>query len=545
MSMNRLLYSVSALLMSLFLVACGNGSSHISPPVYYTVGGTVTKLVGTGGGLHLQNNGGDTLNVDANGTFSFATQVTRGSTYNVVISTQPSAPAQTCGVTNGTGTATGDVTNIVVDCGHNEWTWMSGENLVNQPGAYGTLGTAAAGNLPGSRFPAATWIDLNGNLWLLGGDGCDSNAACWGSLNDLWKYDGSQWTWMSGSNVTERPGIYGTLGTASADNTPGARRRSAAWTDSNGNMFLFGGCGVDGNGISSYLNDLWKYSNNQWTWIGGAEFGYQAGAYGSLGTAGPSNIPGARWGGASWQDSNGNFWLFGGEGDDSTQQLGQLNDLWKYSGGQWTWMSGANTVNQAGVYGKLGTAAATNVPGARWSAVNWTDKNGNLWLFGGNSHDPTGTIGALNDLWKYSGGQWTWMGGTNAINQPGVYGSLGTAAPANIPGARFFASAWTDTSGNFWLFGGVGFDSAGQWGELNDLWKYSGGQWTWVGGSNAIGAGATYGTPGVAAPGNFPGFRERAYTWTDPNGNFWLFGGMGVDSSVQWGFLNELWVYEP
>ena len=294
----RLCLVSTVLIASLLLASCGSGSPHTSPPVYYTVGGTVTKLVDTGGGLHLQNNGSDTLSVDANGTFTFATQVASGGTYNVKISAQPSAPAQTCGVTNGTGTVTSDVTNIVVDCGHNEWTWMSGVNFANQAGTYGTLGTAAAGNLPGSRFPAATWIDSSGNLWLFGGDGCDSNAACWGSLNDLWKYDGSQWTWMSGASVPERKGTYGTLGTAAPDNTPGARRRSAAWTDSTGNMFLFGGCGVDGNGLSSYLNDLWKYSNNQWTWMGGAEVGYQAGTYGTPGTASASNIPGARWGGA-------------------------------------------------------------------------------------------------------------------------------------------------------------------------------------------------------------------------------------------------------
>lgn len=480
-----------------------------------------------------------------NGAFTFATQVASGSSYSIKISTQPSAPAQTCGVTNGTGTVTGNVTSIVVDCGHNEWAWTSGANLMNQAGTYGTQGTAAAGNLPGSRFPAVSWIDSKGNLWLFGGDGCDSNANCSGSLNDLWKYDGSQWTWMSGPNVPDTQGTYGTLGAPAPDNIPGARRRSAGWTDSNGNLFLFGGSGVDEHWTWGYMNDLWKYDGSQWTWIGGAAVVYQAGTYGTLGTGSASNVPGARWGGTSWTDASGNFWLFGSEGDDSTAQLGQLNDLWKYSGGQWTWMSGADTINQAGVYGAVGTAAPGNVPGARWSAVSWIDKSGNIWLFGGNSQDPTVTPGVLNDLWKYSAGQWTWMGGANVINQPGVYGTLGTAAPGNFPGARFFASAWTDTSGNFWLFGGIGFDSAGQWGELNDLWKYSAGQWTWVGGANVTGSGATYGTRGVAAPGNFPGSRERAYTWTDASGNFWIFGGMGGDSAGQWGFLNELWVYEP
>ena len=57
----------------------------------------------------------------------------------------------------------------------------------------------------------------------------------------------------------------------------------------------------------------------------------------------------------------------------SIQAYGGLNDLWKYSAGQWTWMSGSNMPNQAGTYGAEGLAAASNVPGARWSAVSSTD----------------------------------------------------------------------------------------------------------------------------------------------------------------------------
>src|SRR5215469_9859791 len=47
----------------------------------------------------------------------------------------------------------------------------------------------------------------------------------------------------------------------------------------------------------------------------------------------------------------------------------------------WTWVSGSNTVLQAGVYGTQGTPSPTNVPGARNFAVSWTDRNGNLWMF--------------------------------------------------------------------------------------------------------------------------------------------------------------------
>ena len=142
--------------------------------------------------------------------------------------------------------------------------------------------------------------------------------------------------------------------------------------------------------------------------------------------------------------------------------------------GEWTWEGGSSTGNAPGVYGTLGQAAPTNVPGARYAAVTWTDAAGNLWLFGGYNSDPTGTIGNLNDLWKYTPatGEWTWEGGSSTVNAPGVYGTLGQAAPTNVPGARWVAVSWTDAAGTLWLFGGVGYDSTGTGGVLNDLWQY-------------------------------------------------------------------------
>jgi hypothetical protein len=29
-----------------------------------------------------------------------------------------------------------------------------------------------------------------------------------------------------------------------------------------------------------------------------------------------------------------------------------------------------------------------------------------------------------------------------------------------------------DTSGNLWIFGGLGFDSTGTAGDINNLWRY-------------------------------------------------------------------------
>ncbi|WP_373044166.1 hypothetical protein [Vulgatibacter sp.] len=81
----------------------------------YTVGGSVTGLEAPG--LVLQNNGGDNLTVNSNGTFTFATPMAPGSTYSITVLTQPDWWLQ-CSVTSGaTGTVgNGNVTNIVVTC---------------------------------------------------------------------------------------------------------------------------------------------------------------------------------------------------------------------------------------------------------------------------------------------------------------------------------------------------------------------------------------------------------------------------------------------
>jgi N-acetylneuraminic acid mutarotase len=75
------------------------------------------------------------------------------------------------------------------------------------------------------------------------------------------------------------------------------------------------------------------------------------------------------------------------------------------------------------------------------------------------------------------------MAGSNTPNQNGIYGALGVASADNVPGARSNSVTWVDASGNFWIFGGFGFDSNGTQGQLNDLWRYSAGRWTWMSGS--------------------------------------------------------------
>ncbi len=99
----------------------------------YTVGGTITGLVGTG--LVLENNGGDNLPVPVPGSFTFAGNLSSGAVYSVTVAMQPSSPAQTCVVTNGSGiVGAANVTNVEVTC-----TSASFTALVNQPPEPGAL----------------------------------------------------------------------------------------------------------------------------------------------------------------------------------------------------------------------------------------------------------------------------------------------------------------------------------------------------------------------------------------------------------------------
>jgi hypothetical protein len=167
-------------------------------------------------------------------------------------------------------------------------------------------------------------------------------------------------------------------------------------------------------------------------------------------------------------------------GIDSTGNGNELNDLWKFSpsSGQWTWMGGSNFANQSGISGTLGLPASGNIPNSRHQASTWTDREGNTWLFGGTYLDDFGNYNYFNDLWEFvpSANEWTWMGGNplmpTGFGTAGIYGTLGITTSDNFPGSRAGAASWMDSRGNFWLFGGRGYDNSGTPGVLDDVWTY-------------------------------------------------------------------------
>ena len=519
----------------------------VCPVVNLKLSGTVVGLLGNGGGMELHNNGGDNLTVTGNGSFTFATQLAFGGAYNVSVFIQPGSQPQPCVVFGGSGTATADVSSVVVDCGHNDWTWIRGSKTSDATGtkAPPPVAPAVDTNMPGARNYPATWTDTTGRLWLFSGFGFSWDSTILFQplyLNEMWVYQGASIYCAAPACV---PGPWTLVPTGG----PAPRWGAVTWTDAAGQLWLFGGQDAS----TGFLNDLWKFDpgTTTWTFVKGTLLDNKPGIYGTQGTAAAGNMPGGRWAADAKIDASGNVWLFGGQGFDSTTTNGLLNDLWKYNPttNQWTWVGGSKLVNQVGSYGTLGTASAANIPGGRQAAASWIDPTGNLFVFGGFGLDVTGTPnGTLNDLWKYDpvANQWTWVSGSSAANQHGVYGTPGTAAATNVPGGRWRSAYWTDASGNLWLFGGFGLDSTGT-GLLNDLWEYKGGQWIWQQGSNNNSQIGSYGIQSIPSVLNTPGARWGAGFWTDTNNQLWLFGGQGYDSAAGSGngLLNDQWRYLP
>jgi hypothetical protein len=153
--------------------------------------------------------------------------------------------------------------------------------------------------------------------------------------------------------------------------------------------------------------------------------------------------------------------------------------------------------------------------------------------------------------------------------QSAVSGRLGLPDVRNTPGGGNAAATWTDRNGNFWLFGGYSSDVTGQNGgsyngNINALWVFNPltNEWAWMGGDYAASncsvnilipipfivcdgsqgvTGAQF-TPGAA---NIPAARTGAVSWTDKDGNFWLFSGGITNLSDRPGDANDLWEYQP
>jgi hypothetical protein len=186
----------------------------------YTIGGTVSGL--SGKGLVLRDNGGNNLAVGANGSFKFTTAIDSGGAYDVTVFAEPSSPAQTCAVTDGSGKATANVTAIRVVCTDTYTiggtvSGLSGKGLVLRDNVGNNLAVSANGS-----FKFTTAIDSGHS------------------------YDVIVFT--EPSSPAQTCAVTDGIGRASANVTS---VRVACTTTKAGNLSLFDGAGYDSMGTDS------------------------------------------------------------------------------------------------------------------------------------------------------------------------------------------------------------------------------------------------------------------------------------------------------
>lgn len=501
-----------------------------------------------------------------------------------------------------------------------QWTWMKGSQTSTENIA-GAIGVENSNNLPGTLYSYINnpkpnnWTDKNGNFWI--------------QVNYyMWKYTPSSNSWtlmkINGNPPTSQPPVYGTLNVEGSQNFPGFRNSSACWTGNDGNFYLYNGTFGS---TSTYGIDLWKFNTttNNWVYIKGPGItsggnSYDFTSYEKIaGLVEDENTPGGTGKfGAQWNDSEGNLWIYGIYGK-FTNEVNNTSyssvDLWKFNSVQkkWQWINGnensffksytGDLIN----YGTLNTENKRNAPGRRLDAMSWTDSTGNLWMFGG---QVTSVNSYYQDLWMYNkaSNNWVWKGGIKnadyGFNRHANYGAQGIYSSTNIPGARVRGKTWTDAQGNFYLYGGYGFDETSTTeGYLNDVWKYDVAlnQWVWLSGDKTINnynssgyppadyntgiswadqdknfwyfssgkmwkyqtstntwtntgnpppfGNPNYGTMGTENTSNFPGDRNKALTWTGKNGDLWLLGGNSSSQQNLWKYnINSnkwTWMYGP
>jgi len=380
--------------------------------------------------------------------------------------------------------------------------------------------------IPSPRKGALGWQDNNGNFWIFGGIGIDDDYNT-GLFQDLWTFNPlkSAWTLVKGDRkvIVEKD--------FTSKEIPLPRRDAMTWVDKNGDLWLYGGRDF---GDNLHYGDMWKFTLKTKTWsntAGTKEFNKKSSRTG-IKKSSKDDTPGGRSLSSTWNDTDGNLWLFGGTGIKDLGQNAFYNDLWLFDPkkGQWTWVSGSSLQNVKTNNSQKNKEDNNQQPSPRMKALTWYDRlNNQLWLYGGYGVDSTGNqSGGLSDMWYYDikKDTWVWVSGTLKLFESPEYGMFNREIEQSHPGFRFGSVSWTDKEGDLWLFGGHNSTSGEHISIDANLWRFNRKNKRWANAINQFSIDLI----------------EDNCSFEDSEGNIFLFGGQQWDTyKNQTRPTNDIW----
>ncbi len=344
------------------------------------------------------------------------------------------------------------------------WTWKNSRSTSDTFSVIAAVkGVYSAQNKPRSLgYSPNTWVTSDNHLWLFGGQ----YPAPDNDFNrEMWQYDPAidQWAWMGTFDYTR----HGIKGSGTSNTSPGGRiHANVSWTDSTGNLWIYGGLYFDPNiWYWKQMGDIWKYdiTSGIWNWMSGDSTANPQGVYGPVGVPSTNNSPLARNTQFYWKDDSYNLWLAGGENYISSQFY---NDVWKFNSKtlEWTLIQGTATPDTTNITTGDCIHDINNRQGGRYqNRATWNICNNVILNYGG--FKTLDGFTNINDLWGFLPTQNVWVR-INHHASTGAYGIKGIASPSNYPRVRSGSAGFTDKHGNAWLFSGNGNFS-------NDLWKFT------------------------------------------------------------------------
>jgi hypothetical protein len=291
----------------------------------------------------------------------------------------------------------------------------------------------------------------------------------------------------------------GNFKTKSIENT-------TTWTDTAGNLWVFGGEMTNEDDSKTQSTDLWKFDSKQNNWKQITQIADNKEAI----------FPTTRREATAWTDPKGFLWLFGGRSLENEL----LNDLWLFVIEKNTWQQVHKNTDPR----------ENSAPSPRVESAHWIDVNRNLWLFGGREAGSERNYnGFQNDLWCYNIEKKEWKLIEPKQNQNNE---------KHKPDPRIQSANFLGDESKLILFGGLGESKTRNYfGGYSDIWIYNIKENIWHKKENEKAENTIeiyekqYGVSGFENPETHPGFRIKPSYWQDKEGFCWLYGGQTIITS--------------